>query len=185
MKRDAKMILAIDVGKLIVERIFGGDRAVLRQHGPQHAGFRRLASHPDVPFSRATLSRYVGVYEVASDLKWIVKEPALTVAHVSAVIGLPLTSQDRLLRAAVEKRWTAKQLRFEAGMDLNAEAAKAPPPVMRLVRTLERLHASPHDFGHARDLREEHRDRIRRAVEGALAWCEAVRCWLRAGTDEN
>lgn len=68
---------------------------------------------------------------------------------------------------------------------LDADGATKAPPVMKIVRRLERLHASPRDFGHARDLGDEHRQRIRRAVEGTLAWCEAVQCWLRAGTEEN
>ena len=36
MQRNSKLALAIDVGHLVVERLYGGDRNVLRQHGNDH-----------------------------------------------------------------------------------------------------------------------------------------------------
>jgi hypothetical protein len=187
MKRNSKFILAIDVGRLVVERIYRGDREVLKRRGRDHAGFGKLAAHPQLPFSKTTLWRYVGVSELVSRMRWVVETDALTVAHLTAVFGLQPGEQQMVLRLAVERGWTAKELRREVEKlaPKSDTEEREPPPVMSVVRRLERIQKKAPELGHLRDLKSKDRERIQRVVEGTRAWCEAVECWLRVGVEEN
>ena len=108
-------------------------------------------------------------------------------AHLTAVLVLHPAEQDVALHMAVEKGWTAKELRKQMGKaapGTRAAPAKG-PPVMAVVRRLERVQKTTPELGCLRDLKDRDRERIERVVEGTKAWCEAVECWLKAGADEN
>jgi len=182
MKRNSLLCLAIDVGRLIVERLFKGD---LRSHGKDHPGFRRLARHPQLPFSRSTLWRYVGVSDLVSRMPGLVRCKTLTVAHMSAVLRLEPKTQERMLKLAVKLRWSATALEQEVRRVSDAHGRKHKPSVLIAIRRLERLRAGLSDLGRVDDLAEKERDHIRRVVEDTRAWCEAVACWLAAGDGVN
>ena len=175
MKRNSTLILAIDVGRLIVEEIFGG-RADMCTSSYEHPSFRQLASHPEVPFSRATLWRYVGTYKVASHVQWVVSNDFLTVAHISAVAGLSHDRQETLLRAAAVERWTAKRLTNEAqGTALvSRESDRERLSIRALVLGLERLQKQAFKLESDDGLREKDRERISRVVAETRKWCDAL-----------
>lgn len=187
MKRNTHSVLclAIDVGRLIVERVYKGDHEELRRHGKGHPGFRLLARHPQLPFSRNTLWRYVGVSELVSRMPGLVRCKMLTVAHMSAVLRLEREAQERMLKLAVKQRWPATVLEQEVKKISAAHGRKHTPSVMVAIRRLERLRADVPDLGRVDELAEKERERIRRVVEDTRTWCEAVACWLAAGDGVN
>ena len=180
--RSSKLMLAIDVGCLVVHQLYNGDVQTLRKTGRTHDGYRKLADHPHLPMSKSTLWRYVRVYELTSRMPWIVPSK-LTVAHLTVVLGLEPDEQERLLRVAADESWSSARLSTETRS--KAPSVRAILPVMKVVKRAERLEADPRQFGRVHDLGEEERRRVREAVERTRAWCEAVDAWLRDGGEVN
>lgn len=185
MKRNSKLSLAIDVGRLVVEQVYGSDREALQRRGKDHAGFRRLAAHPKLPFSKSTLWRYVGVSEIVTRMPGLVRCEMLTVAHLSAVLRSEPEAQERLLKLAVKLRWTAARLELEAKKASDTHRPRQKPSLLIAIRRLERLRADVPDLGRVNDLAEKERDRIRRVIADTKTWCEAIDCWLAAGDAVN
>lgn len=112
IKRDGGLMQAVDVGHVGVERIYGGAGDQALSSG--HVGYRKLASHPRLPFSRSSLWRYVRIYLLARRMPWVMSESALSVSHLIVVLGVePQQQQQQWLERAVEQRWSATQLRSE------------------------------------------------------------------------
>lgn len=184
MKRNSTLILAIDVGMLIVEQIFGGSVA-LSQSSYEHPSFRRLASHPDVPFSRATLWRYVGAYHIAARLPWVVSNDILTIAHLSTIASLALEEQEALLRIAAADHWTAKRLASavqERNTQTSRERSTDRMGAKALAVRLERLQKQSFDLRLTHGLRECGRDRVQRIVHDTRQWCDALETWANDTT---
>jgi len=180
--RTSKLMLAVDVGCLVVLQLYNGDVQTLHKTGRTHDGFRKLADHPDLPMSKSTLWRYVRVYELTSRMPWIVPGK-LTVAHLTLVLGVEPDEQERLLRMAEDQGWSSARLSKE--LRTKEPTIRPTLPVLKVVRRAERLEADPRQFGRVRDLGEEERRRVREAVERTRAWCEAVDAWLRDGGEVN
>ena len=174
IKRNSKLVLAIDVGRLVVEKIYRGDSDLVRSRGRNHTGFRRLAAHPRVPFSKSTLWRYVGVYQVALEQPWLVRCQDLTVAHISAVLGLPAPEQERLLRLAADQGWKAKRLAREIRGDEPKRQGSVGSLVRRLVQ-IKKLNLEQAEVA------EPERQKLLTAVAETKAWCDTVEAWLRGG----
>ena len=173
--RNTKLMLATDIGHLIVEELYDGNVETLRMKGRTHDGYRTLASHPNLPMSKSTLWRYVRVYELTTRMKWIVRS-TLTVAHLTAVLGLEHDEQERLLRTAVYRGWSFGELTKELGANRSAPARSA--PVMKIVRRVKKLNVDPAHLGQVRDLAEAEKQQLREAVQRTRAWCEALEAWL-------
>jgi hypothetical protein len=133
--------LAVSVGKLVLDRIYGGDIDRWRSRGRKDTSFRTLARHPDLPFSAATLSRSVGIYLVSLRRPDLLALPNLGPSHVRELLGLESNVQDRLLDQANERGWSVEQVRERVSHlqpnDLNRLVNKRPPP--SFVRYLRRL----------------------------------------------
>src|SRR6188474_3005935 len=54
--------LAVEMGRLIIERLFRGDLTLWRARGRKDVSFRKLEAHPGLPFRASTLSRAVAIY---------------------------------------------------------------------------------------------------------------------------
>lgn len=107
--RGAGIEMALKIGEIVVEGIYGGDLDALRKRGPKDTSLRRLAAHPRLPFAPATLWRSVAVYELVRRMPGLAKTKHLGVAHLRAALGLPQNVQERLLKAAETERWTKGQ----------------------------------------------------------------------------
>jgi len=162
MQRNSKLTLAVDVGRLIVDRIFGGDYSILKQNGHDHVSFRKLAAHPKLPFSKSTLWRYVGVSELAQNFPWVMQANALTTAHLIAVLGLPTSEQKRFLRDSLKNRWTAKDLRKQIGKPIVPRAN----PVDVFLQKLERAQSEL-----PQDMTDLDRQRVMKALQNTGDWC--------------
>lgn len=136
----ASLELAIGVGRLVVEELYGGDIEQLREHGPHRASYRQLAASADLPMSASTLWRYVSIFELCDRLggseRWI----HLGATHLRTVFGLSADHQTTLLDRADAKQWTVRRLQQEVKL-LRAPIRGKPgrPPLPRFVRSIHAL----------------------------------------------
>lgn len=135
MHRTAGLQFACDVGKLLVEKFYGGDVGKLRRRGPKDASLRELAEHPAMPFGFSALSRAVGIFEVVERLGGVGTCQHLTASHIRFVLGLPDPDQRRLLAAAEEERWPVRKLEDEARR-VAPKRRGGRPPLPRFVKTV-------------------------------------------------
>ena len=145
MDRAHGLSLVVSVGRLIVEKLFGGDTAEIHRRGRKGATLTRLAEQPDLPFSHSQLSRTVGVYESVAQFGPVESWRNLTITHVRIVLPLPAPERQALLQKAEAKAWPVTKLDAEAKTARNkAKSAKGaggrPPdsPTTRAVKILTR-----------------------------------------------
>lgn len=149
--------LVQDVGRIVVEKFYGGDVGVMRDRGQKDASLRKLAEHPELPMSAATLYRTVATYEVVNRLGGVATWKHLEPSHVRAVLPLPEKDQRRLLERADERAWTVRQLEEEA-RKARAKAKKGNvgrPALPRFVKSIHALERFVEDEEAFADLSDE------------------------------
>ena len=120
------MNLTLDIGALVVDKIFLGNMERVHSRGRKDASFRKLAAFPCLPFSVMRIWRAVGVYELVSRMPGVAKNTNLSVSHLYAVLGLPHTQRKSgycappWSNAGQLLRWRTKRASIEV---------VAPPPV--------------------------------------------------------
>ena len=110
----AGLQLSIEMGRLIIDRIFGGDFHRWRSRGRKEVSFRKLERHPELPFRASTLSRSVAIYTLSrrrADLGTLLH---VGPSHLYEIVALDEVDQDRLLACAESDRWSVRRLRQEA-----------------------------------------------------------------------
>ena len=105
--------LAIEMGRRIVERIFGGDIARWRSRGRKDVSFRKLEKHPNLPFHASTLWRAVAIYVLSKRRNDLGTIRYLTPSHLNEIVGLSEAEQDRYLEKVQSERWSTRRLRQE------------------------------------------------------------------------
>lgn len=140
--REATVDLSLKVGRLVIERFFGGDALNWRQQ-KQHS-LRQLARHPELPMSASALRRCVGLYELTQRVGDLRCFPQLGTSHFRAVLGLDSQLQRTLLTKANEQAWTVKQLESRVsevrGRQSGSRGGRPRvPSFVKLIRRLEPL----------------------------------------------
>ncbi len=181
LSRTAAVELALEIGSVIVNKVFGGDIAALRSQGRKNRSLRKLAAHPRLPFSAVTLWRSIAIYELAERMPGFVRAKNLGVGHLRAVLGLPPDLQEKLLRLAETERWTKERLEqvVAARRPKGGKRRGRPPlpPALKSLRHLEQLTA--HD-GLSRELEvldrldENEAKQAREALRAFREWCDLV-----------
>jgi hypothetical protein len=149
MQRSVGLDTALRMGRLIVQRFYGGDLSGWRRHQGKEVSFRKLAArtHSDLRLSPTGLYRAVALYELVERLG-LRDLRNLSVTHLRLVLGLPEDEQRRLLTRAEEQRWQSSTLEEEAGRlrrRLPKRTGRIPtPPLRRAVRSLAQLSRSAH-----------------------------------------
>jgi hypothetical protein len=144
---------AIAVGRLVIERFYGGDLEAWRSRGAKTASFRMLARHPELPLSPSALYRAVAVYELSRRLP-VDQWKHICTSHLRIVLPLPREDQARFLEMANAQLWRVGRLREEVA---RAEAAiggrgrsrggrKKASGLRRTIRLLERCVAESDSF---------------------------------------
>lgn len=136
MQDAATLQFALAVGRLVTDRFFDGDIQKLRSHSPKDVSLRRLAEHPDLPFSASTLTRAVGVYELVDRLGGIENVKRLSYSHLRVVLGVPEKQQVRLLDKAAKDAWPVAQLEVEAQKHRREGRGGGRPPVPTFIKAL-------------------------------------------------
>lgn len=114
MQHERGLKLAYDIGKLVVDRFYGGDIEELHRRGAKDASLRKLAEHPALDRSRSWLHQSIGIYALVERRGGVHTCGHLGSSHVRAVLALPHKDQDKLLEKAQEQGWTVKELEAEA-----------------------------------------------------------------------
>jgi hypothetical protein len=110
--RCANLEFALRVGAIIIHHFYDGDTSRWRSRGAKVSSFRRLAQHPELPFSAGALYRCVALFELCERFKAPSRWEHLGASHLRIVLGLPPDVQERILVVANENRWTVKTLQL-------------------------------------------------------------------------
>jgi hypothetical protein len=142
IQRIATFDVTLRMGKLIVDRFYGGNLSIWRVHAQKETSFRKLAARAtrDLNVTATTLYRAVALYELTQRLG-VSAWQHLSLSHVRTVLGLPEEQQRRLLTTADEARWTSKRLEVEAGKVRRSRPGgkRGRPPLPAFVKVINRL----------------------------------------------
>jgi hypothetical protein len=148
--RDGVLATALAVGRVLIERLFGGDVDAWRLRGARTTSLRRLAERlqqddPTAPSSSA-LHRACGLYAAEVQLGVSALEH-VTASHVYAVLGLPAEVQRDLLVAANDERLTTRALeeRARAARPAHPSGIGRPrlPRFVKTIRGFRRVLSEP------------------------------------------
>ncbi len=185
LHRHTTLDFALAVGRLAVDRLYGGDLEAWRQRSGKDGSFRRLAAALEALETRGLSATMLQQAVATLDLEQrvgVTGRPQLTASHVRAVIGLPVDRQEALLGNAEAKDWTADRLEREAGK-VRAKLATRPgrKPLLAFVKTVNRWERELADekatfagLDQVADLEAEEAARMRRAVAAMRARCDAL-----------
>ena len=138
LKRRSGITLAVAVGRTLVEGIYHGDLARLRDRHNDCPTLRAIAAHPRVPFSLTALHQAIGVYDLVGRFPALPGTP-LTLTHLRLVLPYPDAVQRRLLRQALAGEWSTKQLEQATRALKPARNKGGRPRLPRVVKTLNHL----------------------------------------------
>lgn len=186
--RAGNLAMTLQIGEIVFRKIFGGDIAAVRDRGPKDASFARLAKHPRLPFSSATLWRSVASYELTCRFPGIARSKHLGITHLSAVFNLPGDVQERLLRAAEKEKWSREDVERRARVHRENGTAKRGrrplAPLIRCVNVFEKLVSTgalvKPELTSVLDDRAA--TRAREVVVELRAWCDAIDAMLLQAT---
>lgn len=178
----SKILLSIQMGKLIVDRFYGGNREAWFARGAADQSFRKLAQHEDLTVSASMLQRSCAIYELVTRLGVDVATwQHLSFSHVRVVLPLPADVQQKLLTKGEEQAWTVERITQEAEKHRTKRGGgrKALPAFVKTVNRFEKLLHD--DDGRAFDglddideMDETEATRLYQAVTGMKLKCEAL-----------
>jgi hypothetical protein len=141
LQNRASLEAALGIGKIVIDRFYGGDLSIWRLHSAKEASFRTLAARADQDLwiSATSLYRAVALYELERRIG-ITKFAGLTMTHLRIVLGLPEDKQTELLQLAEENRWSSERLE-RATLEMRGKMGKrtgrpASPPLFKAFRRL-------------------------------------------------
>lgn len=139
LQRHRTIAFSVDVGRIVVQGIYGGDLSRLRErHAKDCPTLRALAGHPRMPFSATALHQAIGIYLLATRLPGVLGSD-LTLTHLRAVLPYPDDVQDHLLTCAIVESWSARELEYEARTWALAGGKGGRPRLPRVIRTLNQI----------------------------------------------
>ncbi len=102
--------LALAVGSIVVEELYGGDLGRWRERGPKEHTLRQLAADPRLGISASALYRAIAIYEIRAKTRENPMWDKLTLCQIRPVLGLPESEQARLLGMAAKHGWTTRAI---------------------------------------------------------------------------
>jgi hypothetical protein len=143
--KDVSVDQAVEIGRLVVDRLYDGDLSAWRGRGPKTHSLRTLSRRSDLPVSSSALYRSIALYELSTRLggleRWA--NAGLGISHLRLVLGLPEPEQRRLLDAAITHSWTVAELEREAVSARKHSPSRSNrggrPRLPRFVKSVNRL----------------------------------------------
>ncbi|MFO7565724.1 MAG: hypothetical protein R6X02_23985 [Enhygromyxa sp.] len=184
--KDVNLEQAIEIGRLVIARLYDGDLAAWRRRGPKPHSLRSLARSADKSLSSSALYRSIALYELSERLGGVERwaEAGLGISHLRLVLGLGHEDQRRLLDLAATNAWTVAELEREAV----ATRQRSPRPGRRGGRPrLPRFVKSVNRLRKATEERDELFGDLDAAAEMASAQISEIRdvlATIRARCDE-
>lgn len=187
LQEKARLELAIEVGRIVVEDIYVGDLEQLRSRDRKMHSLRALAAHPDLPFSATTLHNSVGIYELTERLGGVHAREHLTATHYRLALAVPEEQQLEVLDSANEQRWTTRQLEEEAArLRTRTGRSGGRPPLRGIVKAVGAMHRLMEtrkddllDLGDLESLGSDQAQELFRRVMDVAAELERVKEALR------
>jgi hypothetical protein len=105
--------LMLRLGEKILVRLYGGNESLWKSRRRKDNSFRKLETHPDLPFHASMLSRSVSAYVLSRRRSDLTSLKNVGVSHLQEVLKLDGRTQDILLDRVERERWTVQQLRRE------------------------------------------------------------------------
>jgi|SRR5690606_25196368 len=184
--KDVSLEQAVEIGRLVIERLYDGDLAAWRSRGPKPHSLRTLARSADMSLSSSALYRSIALYELSERLGGIGRWAAagLGISHLRLVLGLAHDDQRRLLDLAATHGWTVAELERE----VVAARQRSPRPERRGGRPrLPRFLKSVNRLRKATEVGDEMFGDLDAAAEMAPAQITEIRdvlATIRARCDE-
>jgi hypothetical protein len=150
IERQTGMDRTLGIGKLILQRFFGGSaQAWHERRKNKNNSIRRLAQRPGCPFRRSALNQAIGIYVAWQSLRCDRTFGHIGACHIGAVLHLDLEAQKQWLDHAENARWSVRQLKEEItlhrrqtgerrGRPRAAETGKGLSEIRKIVGVLER-----------------------------------------------
>lgn len=197
--RSGTMDLHIRLGRVIIEKLYGGDLAGWRAKGTKEISFRKLASRAnrDLAISVSSLCRAVALCEL-TDRLGISTWKHLGVSHLRGVLGLPDREQRRLLAIAESEAWTVERLENEkakvSATQTRRRGRRRMPAFVKTVHRLMKVLDEPEQgFGGLDELNQVDENEIARllgVISSTKDRLEILEAHLlgdraRTGTDRN
>jgi hypothetical protein len=185
--KDVSVEQAVEIGRLVIERLYDGDLSAWRTRGPKAHSLRTLARRAELSVSSSALYRSIALYELSERLGGIDRWAAagLGVSHVRLVLGLPDEDQRRLLDLAVEQAWTVAELEREAAairkQSPQRESRGGRPRLPRFLKSIHRLRKAAEspdemfgDLDAVEDMEPAQVNEIRDVLASIRARCEEL-----------
>jgi hypothetical protein len=138
--RSANLEYALRVGAVIIHNFYGGDTSAWRSRGRKSSSLRRLAMHPDLPFSHGSLYRCVAIFDLCERLRAPSRWEHLGASHLRIVLGLSPPLQEKFLATANDNRWTVKALQSAVEREKSVRVTRGGRrPEAALVKRLKTL----------------------------------------------
>ncbi len=106
--------LALQIGQIVVDYLFGGDLAAAESRARGHVSYRALAEHPEISVSHSHLQKCVRVLVLAHQLSPELSSDMSFSHHVALLPVRDARDREALAQQSVSKGWTAGELRTAA-----------------------------------------------------------------------
>lgn len=174
------------IGEIVFEGLAGGnERAWFSRSREKSVSLRRIASSPDCPFQRSSLSSAVSVYLFVKTKPEIVSLSGIKPTHVAQVVTLDSKRATALLDATSRNAWSVRDLsaqvralRKELGERRGRPVASVEHKSLTLLRKALRMLRGAHRLLTSSDIPDS--DRSLGNVHGALAELELELGTLRS-----
>jgi hypothetical protein len=120
--------LMLRIGELILERLYSGDVARWQSRSRKDLSFRKLQSHPELPFKASMLSRAVSMYVLSRRRADLLQLQNVSQTHLQEILNLEPELQDRLIACVETERWSVQRLRAEVAESLPNVTKRAGRP---------------------------------------------------------
>lgn len=101
----------LDAGRVVFERIIGGNEAEWRSHrGRKSVSLRRLVKHAKCPFKKSALCSAVNIYLFVKLEPSVRRMPSITPTHVTQTLSMEPARALELLRKAAHADWSSREL---------------------------------------------------------------------------
>ena len=139
LSNGSSLELAQAIGAVVVEEVYAGNLERWRVRRAKDTSLRRLARHPMLPVSAATLYRAIAIYELSVHVGGLQRWPGLGPAEVRAVLGLPREAQISLLDEAAACGLSARELREKAATVTRGKQRGGRPATNHIVKCLRTI----------------------------------------------
>jgi len=130
LARPRRLDFTLSVGRLVIDRFYGGDSSAWRARGAKDVTLRRLAAGLSAAeaLSPSTLYRCLATAELVQRIGDVSMWQHITASHVRVVLPLSPARQDELLARAERERWSVRRLDAEATRKRTAPRRRRGPP---------------------------------------------------------